>query len=149
MDGNPVEILMVEDEAGDIFLAEQALKDATVSNHLNIVRDGEAALRFLHRDDEYENAPRPELILLDLNLPRVSGREVLSEIKNDSSLSEIPVVVLTTSDYEQDIAQCYRMHANCYITKPTDFEQFRAVVRSIDEFWLHNAQLPSRRRPVM
>lgn len=137
-----IEILMVEDEASDIVLAEKALKEAETNTRLKIVRDGEEALNYLHQRHGSEASPQPDLILLDLNLPRVSGKEVLSEIKSDANLCHIPVIVLTTSSYEEDVLQCYQLHANCYITKPTDFHQFREVVKSINDYWLNMATLP-------
>jgi CheY-like chemotaxis protein len=138
----PVEILLVEDSPSDTELTVEALKEAKVGNHLSIVEDGVEALQFLRRQGKYTAAPRPDLIMLDLNLPRKDGREVLREIKADHSLQTIPVVVLTTSHAEQDILQAYHHHANCYITKPVDFEQFLQVVRSIESFWLVLVTLP-------
>jgi CheY-like chemotaxis protein len=138
----PVEILLVEDSPSDTELTVEALKEAKVGNHLSIVEDGVEALQFLRRQGKYTAAPRPDLIMLDLNLPRKDGREVLREIKADHSLQTIPVVVLTTSRAEQDILQAYHHHANCYITKPVDFEQFLQVVRSIESFWLVLVTLP-------
>jgi CheY-like chemotaxis protein len=139
---NEIEILLVEDNAADVRLTQEALREGKVKNHLSVVRDGEEALRHLRREPPFENAPRPDLILLDLNLPRKDGREVLQEIKRDPDLQRIPVVVLTTSSAEADILKSYTLHANCYITKPVDLEQFIAVVRSIDEFWLTIVRLP-------
>lgn len=140
--GSPIEILLVEDNPGDQDLTRNALQRAKVRNSLHIVEDGEEAMEFLHQEGEYANAPRPDVILLDLNLPRMDGREVLEEIKKDPNLMDIPVVVLTTSSAEQDILRSYRLHANCYITKPVDLEQFIEVVRSIQNFWLTVVKLP-------
>lgn len=141
--GHPVEILLVEDSPSDTDLTIEALKEAKVRNRLSIVEDGVAALEFLRRQGQHAGAPRPDLILLDLNLPRKDGREVLAEIKSDNDLKTIPVVVLTTSRAEQDVLQAYKYHANCYITKPVDFEQFLNVVHSIESFWLMLVTLPS------
>src|SRR6185503_6916726 len=129
--GKPVEILLVEDNPGDVRLAVEALRDAKVHNNLTSVTDGEEALEYLRREGKYGEAPRPDLILLDLNLPRKDGREVLSEIKQDPTLKRIPVVVLTTSQAEEDILKAYNLSANCYISKPVDLDQFIKVVRSI------------------
>jgi CheY-like chemotaxis protein len=139
----PIEILLVEDNAADVRLTEEALKEGKVRNNLHVARDGMEALEFLRRQGKHANATRPDLILLDLNLPRRDGREVLAEIKNDSELKMIPVVVLTTSSAEADILKSYKLHANCYITKPVDLEQFVNVVKSIDDFWLTVVRLPS------
>ena len=141
---HPIEILMVEDNPGDVRLAQEALKDAKVSNTLHVVEDGVAALDFLYRRGVYGAAPRPDLILLDLNLPRKNGREVLAEIKQDPQLKTIPVVILTTSQAEQDVLPAYSLHANCYITKPVDFVQFTKIVRTIEEFWLTIVALPPK-----
>ena len=138
----PIEILLVEDSPGDAALTREALLEAKVHNHLHVVVDGDAALAFLRRTGPYQDVPRPGLILLDLNLPRKDGREVLAEIKADDRLKRIPVVVLTTSQSEADILRAYGLHANCYITKPVDFAQFVQVVRSINEFWFTVVQLP-------
>jgi CheY-like chemotaxis protein len=142
IDARPVEILLVEDSPSDTDLTVEALKEAKVRNRLSIVEDGVLALEFLRRQGKYQTAPRPDLIMLDLNLPRKDGREVLAEIKSDDSLKTIPVVVLTTSRAEQDVLQAYKHHANCYITKPVDFEQFLNVVRTIESFWLMLVTLP-------
>jgi CheY-like chemotaxis protein len=144
----PVEILLVEDSPSDTELTIEALKEAKVRNHLSIVEDGVEALEFLRRRGKYAPAPRPDLIMLDLNLPRKDGREVLAEIKSDARLKTIPVVVLTTSRAEQDVLQAYQYHANCYITKPVDFEQFCQVVRSIESFWLVLVTLPPPAQPA-
>lgn len=137
-----IEILLVEDNPGDVRLTQEALKEAKVRNSLHVVEDGVAAMDFLFRRGEYANAPRPDLILLDLNLPRKDGREVLEEIKQDSQLMRIPVVVLTTSRAEEDILRSYNLHANCYVTKPVDLEQFITIVKSIEDFWLTIVRLP-------
>jgi len=142
IEGRPVEILLVEDSPSDTELTVEALNEAKVRNHLSIVEDGVQALDFLRRKGDYAQAPRPDLIMLDLNLPRKDGREVLAEIKSDDDLKMIPVVVLTTSRAEQDVLQAYKHHANCYITKPVDFGQFINVVRSIESFWLMLVILP-------
>lgn len=138
MKPNPIEILLVEDNPADVRLTQEALREGKVKNNLSVARDGEEALAFLRRD----GATRPDLILLDLNLPRRDGREVLKEIKADPDLRRIPVVVLTTSEAEVDILKSYELHANCYITKPVDLEQFITVVKSIDDFWLTIVKLP-------
>lgn len=139
----PIEILLVEDNPGDVRLTVEALKEAKVINHLTVVKDGVEALAFLRRQGSYDTAPRPHLILLDLNLPRKDGREVLADIKTDDNLKRIPVVVLTTSQDEQDVLKSYNLHANCYITKPVDLDQFVRVVRSIEDFWLGIVVLPA------
>jgi len=141
-DGKPVEILLVEDSPGDVRLTIEALKEAKVHNHLSVAADGAEAMEFLHRKGNHNAKPRPDLILLDLNLPKKDGREVLAEIKADPSLRRIPVVVLTTSRDEVDIVRAYDLHANCYITKPVDFKQFIKVVQSIEDFWLTVVKLP-------
>jgi CheY-like chemotaxis protein len=141
--GRPIEILLVEDNPGDVRLTIEALKEGKVRNNLSVARDGVEALTFLHRQGSFSEASRPDLILLDLNLPKKDGREVLADIKNDPVLRRIPVVVLTTSKAEEDILRTYDLHANCYITKPVDLEQFISVVRSIDDFWLSVVRLPS------
>ena len=137
-----IEILLVEDSPSDTELTIEALKEAKVRNHLSVVEDGIQAIEFLRRQGKYANAPRPDLIMLDLNLPRKDGREVLAEIKADADLKTIPVVVLTTSRAEQDVLRSYELQANCYITKPVDFDQFLEVVRSIEAFWLFVVTLP-------
>ena len=138
----PIEILLVEDNPGDVRLTIEALKEAKVVNNLYVARDGVEALAFLRREGEHADAPRPDLILLDLNLPRKNGREVLAEIKADEKLRRIPVVILTTSASEQDIIETYNLHANCYVTKPVDLDQFVTVVKSIENFWLSIVRLP-------
>jgi CheY-like chemotaxis protein len=140
--GRPIQILMVEDNPGDVRLAQEALRDAKLRNHISSVKDGVEALAFLRRAGPYSAAPRPDLILLDLNLPRKDGREVLAEIKDDQNLRRIPVVVLTTSRDEQDILKAYDLHANCYIVKPVDLEQFMTIVKSIEGFWFEIVKLP-------
>ena len=139
----PIEILLVEDSPADVRLTVEALRDAKVRNHLHVAPDGIEALKFLRREGAHVNAPRPDLILLDLNLPRKDGREVLEEVKADPMLRRIPVVVLTTSEAEQDILRSYDLHANCYIRKPVDLDQFITIVRSIEEFWLTIVKLPT------
>jgi CheY-like chemotaxis protein len=138
----PIEILLVEDNPGDVRLTLEVLKDARVRNHMSMVKDGVAAMAFLRREGEYADAPHPDLILLDLNLPKKDGREVLAEIKTDPILRRIPVVVLTVSKDEEDILKSYDLYANCYITKPINLEQFITVVRSIEDFWLTIVKLP-------
>jgi len=140
--GEPVQILLVEDSPGDIRLTREVLRDAKIANELHIVGDGDAAMKFLRREGEHSDAPRPDLILLDLNLPRKDGREVLGELKEDAELHRIPVIVLTTSAAEQDILRSYDLQAACYITKPIDLDEFIAVVRSIEAFWLSIVRLP-------
>jgi two-component system, chemotaxis family, response regulator Rcp1 len=138
----PVEILLVEDNPGDVRLTREALKEGKVRNNLYVAPDGVEALRFLRREDEHHDAVRPDLILLDLNLPRKDGREVLEEIKQDVNLRSIPVVILTSSQAEQDICRAYQLHANCYVTKPVDLDQFVTVVQSIETFWFTIVKLP-------
>lgn len=140
--GSPIEILLVEDNPGDARLAQEALRDAKVRNNLHWVQDGVETMAFLRQEGKYSEVPRPDLILLDLNLPKKDGREVLTEIKSDESLRRIPVVILTVSADEQDILDTYDNHANCYITKPLDLGQFMEVVKSIEEFWLTIVKLP-------
>ena len=142
----PVEILLVEDNPGDVRLTMEALKEAKVINNLTVLKDGEEALSYLRRQGSYAQAKRPHLILLDLNLPRKDGREVLAQIKADEALKRIPVVVLTTSQDEQDVLRSYNLHANCYITKPVDLDQFITVVRTIEDFWLGIVVLPVNER---
>ena len=139
----PVEILLVEDNLGDARLTREALKEGKVYNNLHWVKDGVEALEFLHRKGKYAGSPRPDIILLDLNLPKKDGREVLQDIKNDEKLKRIPVVILTTSKAEEDVLKSYNLHANCYVTKPVDLEQFIVVVKSIDMFWLTVVTLPN------
>lgn len=141
---HPIEILLVEDSPSDTELTVEALAESKICNRLSIVEDGVQALEFLHRQGAFADAPRPDLILLDLNLPRKDGREVLAEIKTDANLQTIPVVVLTTSEAEQDVLRAYTLHANCYITKPVDFKQFLKVVKAIESFWFTVVKLPSQ-----
>jgi CheY-like chemotaxis protein len=140
--GRPIEILLVEDNPGDVRLTREALKVGKVKNNLHVARDGVEALDFLHRRGEDADAVRPDLILLDLNLPRKNGREVLADIKADASLRRIPVVVLTVSQAEEDILSTYDLGANCFITKPVDLKQFLRVVKAVDDFWLSVVVLP-------
>jgi len=139
----PMEILLVDDNPGDVRLTAEALKDGKVENRLHTAKDGMEAIAFLRRKGRYTDAPRPDLILLDLNMPRMNGRQVLAEIKEDSALKHIPVVILTGSRETDDIAKTYDLHANCYVTKPIDFEQFIMMVKSITDFWLTIVKLPS------
>lgn len=138
----PVEILLVEDNPGDVRLMQEVLRDGKVRNNMCVVMDGVDAIAFLRQTGGHADAPRPDIILLDLNLPKKDGREVLADIKADSDLKRIPVVVLTTSSAEQDIIKSYDLHANCYITKPVDLDRFIRVIRSIEDFWLTIAKLP-------
>ncbi|MEN3309591.1 MAG: hypothetical protein V7603_5793 [Micromonosporaceae bacterium] len=138
-----ITVLMVEDDADDVYLTQEALRASRLRMVLHVVNDGVEAMRYLRREGEHAQRRRPDLVLLDLNLPRMDGREVLAEIKEDPTLTEIPVVVLTTSKAEEDVAASYRHHANCYISKPVDIEQFRAVVASIENFWFTVVRLPS------
>ena len=141
-EGKPIEILLVEDSPGDIRLIEEVLKENKVLNNLYVVRDGVEALNFLYKKDRYADAIRPDLILLDLNLPKKDGREVLEEVKADENLKRIPVVILTISNAEEDILKTYNLHANCYVTKPIDLDQFIKAVKSIEDFWLSIVKLP-------
>ena len=143
---SPIEVLLVEDSPGDVRLTKEAFKDAKVHINLHVASDGAEAMTFLGREGKYATAPRPDLILLDLNLPKKDGREVLEEIKENRSLKSIPVVVLTTSASEEDILRSYLLHANCYITKPVDLDGFLEVVKSIDSFWLSIVKLPHEAR---
>lgn len=138
----PIEILLVEDNPGDVRLTSEALRDAKVRNHLSVAPDGVEAMAMLRREGRHAAVPRPDLILLDLNLPKKSGREVLEEVKGDNALKDIPVVILTTSQAERDIVESYRLHANAYVTKPVDLEQFLKVVQTIEQFWLEIVKLP-------
>ncbi|THB75265.1 MAG: response regulator [Desulfobulbaceae bacterium] len=138
----PIDILLVEDNPGDAELAKEALEESKVNNNLHIVGDGEQAMDFLYMRGPFQDKPRPDLILLDLNLPRKDGREVLAEIKNDANLKRIPVVILTSSKAEEDIVKTYDLHANCYISKPLNFDRFVEVVKSIESFWLSIVVLP-------
>jgi two-component system, chemotaxis family, response regulator Rcp1 len=141
----PIELLLVEDNEPDVRLTKEALHEAKVRNNLWVVEDGVEAMEFLRQQGRYADAPRPDLILLDLNLPRKDGRSVLQEIKADESLKRIPVVVLTTSKSDEDVLRAYNLHANCYITKPVDFNRFMEVVKSVEEFWLTVVRLPDER----
>ncbi|MCB0211029.1 MAG: response regulator [Anaerolineae bacterium] len=145
LSGRPIEILLIEDNPGDVRLTIEAFKDAKVRNNLTVASDGLEAMSILYRKDKYANAPRPDLILLDLNLPLKDGREILTEIKADETLKFIPVVVLTTSNADEDIFRSYELNANCYITKPVDLDQFLKVVKSIESFWLEVVVLPPLR----
>jgi two-component system, chemotaxis family, response regulator Rcp1 len=140
----PVDILLVEDNPGDVRLAQEALKESKVHNNMFVVGDGVEAMEFLRKQGKFASVPRPDLVILDLNLPRKNGREVLADIKSDNSLKRIPVVVLTVSRDEQDILKAYDLHANCYITKPIDFEQFLKITKTIEEFWLTIVRLPPK-----
>ncbi len=144
MSVEPVEILLVEDNPGDVRLTREALKTCKINNSLSVVGDGEEAMSFLRREGRFARSPRPDLILLDLNLPRKSGREVLAELKGDPGLRRIPVVVMTVSRDEEDVLRAYDLHANCYITKPIDFDQFIRITRSIEDFWFSIVKLPPR-----
>ncbi|TDB87147.1 response regulator [Actinomadura sp. KC216] len=138
----PIEVLLVEDDPGDVLLTVEAFEHNKVRNTLHVVNDGEQAMAFLRQEGEYADVPRPDLVLLDLNLPRKDGREVLGEIKADTDLRAIPVVILTTSEAEEDILRSYHLHANAYVTKPVDFDQFISVVRRIDDFFVTVVKLP-------
>ncbi len=142
----PARILLVEDNPGDVRLTMEALKEGKIMNELSVVNDGVEAIDFLRRRAKYANAPRPDLVLLDLNLPKKNGREVLAEIKSDETLRRIPVVILTVSKAEEDILKSYDLHANCYISKPIDFEQFTKVVKTIQNFWFTIVMLPSEEK---
>ncbi|CAN5860445.1 response regulator [soil metagenome] len=139
-----IEILLVEDNPGDVVLTQEALREGKIRNRLSVAKDGVEAMAFLRKEGEFADAPRPDLILLDLNMPRKNGSEVLKEVKADPDLKTIPVVILTTSDAEQDVLKAYQFNANCYITKPVEFDRFVKVVQTIDEFWLSIVQLPPR-----
>lgn len=142
----PIELLLVEDNPGDADLTREALEEGRVVNRLSVVPDGLEALAYLRRTGKYENARRPDLILLDLNMPRMDGRELLAELKKDRHLKNIPMIVLTTSDAEKDVLAAYELHANAYIVKPVDLTQFMAAVRSIETFWFHIVKLPPAER---
>lgn len=144
--GQPVEILLVEDNPGDVRLVVEALRDNKVQNKLRVAKDGMEAIAMLRREDKYADAPRPDLILLDWNMPKKGGPEVLGEIKEDPKLKHIPVVILTSSNMREDIIKAYNLHANCYVIKPIDLEQFITVIRSIIDFWLTTVKLPTERR---
>ncbi len=144
-DGTTIEVLLVEDSPGDVRLTKEAFRDANTSIHLNVAVDGVEAMAFLKRQGVHAHAPRPDLILLDLNLPKMDGREVLAHIKADSDLQAIPTVILTTSDAESDIVKSYRLHANCYLSKPVQLDAFESLVRSINDFWLTKVKLPPQK----
>ena len=138
----PIEVLLVEDSPGDVRLTQEAFRDANQAVHLHVAVDGVEAMAFLRKEGEHANAPRPDLILLDLNLPKMDGREVLAHIKEDATLKTIPTVILTTSDAEADIVKSYQLQANCYLTKPVQLDSFEALVKSINDFWLTKVKLP-------
>ena len=138
----PIDVLLVEDDPGDELITREAFEHNKISNNLHVAHDGEEGLDFLYQRGPYEDAPRPDLILLDLNLPKYDGRQLLEKIKNDDSLCHIPVVVLTTSAAEEDILKSYKLHANAYVTKPVDLDQFMSAVRQIDEFFVQVVRLP-------
>jgi CheY-like chemotaxis protein len=140
----PIEVLLVEDDPGDVLMTREAFEEHKVGNRLNVVSDGVDALAYLRKEEPFQGAVRPDLILLDLNLPKRDGREVLEEIKNDSSLRQIPVVVLTTSQADEDVLRSYQLHANAYVTKPVDFDRFVRVVKQIDEFFISVVRLPPK-----
>ena len=144
VEATPIEVLLVEDDPGDVLMTQEAFEEHRIGNRLSVVSDGVEALAYLRREDPYADAVRPDLILLDLNLPRRDGRQVLQEIKNDESLRQIPVVVLTTSQRDEDILRSYQLHANAYVTKPVDFDRFIKVVRQIDDFFVTVVKLPPR-----
>ncbi|PJI94478.1 response regulator [Luteimicrobium subarcticum] len=139
-----IDVLLVEDDPGDVLMTREAFEDHKVTNRLSVVQDGVSAMQFLRKEGEYADAPTPDLILLDLNLPRMDGREVLAALKEDANLRAIPVVVLTTSEAEEDVVRSYSLHANAYVTKPVDFERFINVVRQVDEFFVEVVRLPGR-----
>ena len=141
--GAMIQVLLVEDDPGDVLITREAFEENKVRNQLNVVNDGVKALAYLRQEGGYADAPRPDLILLDLNLPKMGGHEVLEQIKSDADLQRIPVVVLTTSDAEEDVLRSYNLHANAYVTKPVDFERFLSVVRQIDDFFVTVVKLPS------
>lgn len=143
-DGTLIEVLLVEDDPGDVLMTQEAFEEHKLRNRLTVVPDGDEALAYLRRQGRYADAVTPDLILLDLNLPRRDGREVLAEIKNDEQLGRIPVVVLTTSQAAEDVQRSYELHANAYVTKPVDFDRFISVVRQIDEFFVSVVRLPPR-----
>jgi chemotaxis family two-component system response regulator Rcp1 len=144
--GMPIEVLLVEDSPGDVRLTREAFSDVNSSIHLHVVADGLEAMAFLRREGVYAQAPRPSIILLDLNLPKMDGREVLAHIKEDAALKTIPIVILTTSDSEVDIAKSYELQANCYLSKPVQLDAFEALVKSINDFWLTRVKLPLQRQ---
>ena len=139
-----VDILLVDDNLGDVLLTKEALKGAQVRSTVSVANDGVEAMQFLKREGKFENAPRPDLVFLDLNMPKKNGAEVLAEMKGDSSLRLIPVVILTSSDADDDVLKAYRLHANCYVTKPADLDQMIKAVQAIDNFWMSTVRLPPR-----
>jgi CheY-like chemotaxis protein len=143
-DTKPIEVLLVEDDPGDVLMTREALEENKVANHLAVVSDGASAMAYLRKEGQHADVPTPDLVLLDLNLPRMDGREVLAAMKSDETLRRIPVVVLTTSEAEEDVLRSYSLHANAYVTKPVDFDRFIEVVRQIDEFFLTVVRLPQR-----
>jgi chemotaxis family two-component system response regulator Rcp1 len=145
-EGMPIEVLLVEDSPGDVRLTQEAFRDANKAIHLHVVSDGVEAMAFLRREGVHTQAPRPELILLDLNLPKMDGREVLAHIKEDDNLKTIPTVILTTSESEADIVKSYQLQANCYLSKPVQLDAFEALVKSINDFWLIKVKLPQQRQ---
>jgi chemotaxis family two-component system response regulator Rcp1 len=144
-DGMPIEVLLVEDSPGDVRLTQEAFREANKTIHLHVAADGVEAMAFLRREGIHSQAPRPDLILLDLNLPKMDGREVLAHIKGDEGLKSIPTVILTTSDAEADIVKSYQLRANCYLTKPVQLDAFESLVKSINDFWLTKVKLPQQR----
>jgi CheY-like chemotaxis protein len=142
--GHPIEVLLVEDDPGDVLMTQEAFRDYKIANNLNVVTNGEDAISYLRKEGAFADVPTPDLVLLDLNLPRRDGREVLREVKADADLRRIPIVVLTTSDAEDDVLGSYQLHANAYVRKPVDFEQFVAAVRAIDNFFISVVRLPGR-----
>ncbi|GIG25128.1 two-component system response regulator [Cellulomonas denverensis] len=144
MAGKVIDVLLVEDDPGDVLMTQEAFEHNKVANRLSVVADGVSAMEFLRKEGEHANAPTPDLILLDLNLPKMDGREVLEALKGDEALRRIPVVVLTTSEAEEDVVRSYSLHANAYVTKPVDFDRFIEVVRQIDEFFVEVVRLPQR-----
>lgn len=142
--GQPIDILLVEDDPGDELMTREAFEDNKIGNTLHVTRDGQEALDFLFRRGEHTDAPRPDLILLDLNLPKYSGRQILEKIRADPDLTDLPVVILTTSSAEEDVLRSYQLHANAYVTKPVDLDQFIAAIRHIDDFFVHVVRLPRR-----
>jgi two-component system response regulator len=142
MSGDPIDVLLIEDDAGDELMTREAFEDNKIKNTLHVCRDGEEGLDFLYRRGAHPDAPRPDLILLDLNLPKYDGRQILEKIKSDADLCHIPVVILTTSQAEEDILRSYKLHANAYVTKPVDLDQFISAVRQIDEFFVQVVRLP-------
>jgi len=144
--GTPVEVLLVEDSPGDVRLTQEAFRDANSSLRLHVASDGVEAMRFLKQEGDRADAPRPDLVLLDLNLPKMDGREVLAQIKNSAKLKSIPTVILTTSDAEADVAKSYQLQANCYLTKPVELDTFETLVKNINDFWLTRVQLPKQKQ---